>query len=125
VNRRWEQQSKGFRLLRQLVNDPINVIFKRNDGRLENNWLWDKSLIQLSDLLKIVIREDWINNLLRQTNRRLYLLEKLLWLCELSLSTLMIYAYGLESQFSRLNLLLLQARKMFIIILGVCHASGI
>jgi hypothetical protein len=36
-----------------------------------------------------------------------------------------ILAYGLESQFSRLNLQLLQARKIFIIILGVCYASGI
>ena len=37
----------------------------------------------------------------------------------------MILANGLESQLSRLNLQLLQASKLFIIILGVGHASGI
>ena len=37
----------------------------------------------------------------------------------------MILANGLESQQSRLNLQLLQASKLFIIILGVGHASGI
>jgi hypothetical protein len=36
-----------------------------------------------------------------------------------------ILADGLESQQSRLNLQLLQASKLFIIILGVSHASGI
>ena len=82
-------------------------------------------MVLFPNLLKTVNREDLRNHLLRETTRRLDFLKKLQRFGELSLCTRVILGNGLESQFGRLYLKLKQKRNRLMIILGVCHASGI